>query len=413
MNFLAPGWIGLALLASVGVVAIHLISWRLPRTVALPTARFVPDEPARRAARTIRPADLTLLALRIAILLAGGLALARPVFERTPDGTATVIAVEQSGPSADTAAVRRIERTGNTTYVVFDTVARVVGDEASALAALMEPSAAPSLSVGLVASIREARRLQSEYDTVRIVVASALRRDAFDNATLEVRALWPDSIRVIELPSADKPVAPVRVTVDADIADPIVAGIRLAESNGLLRGESRVIRKPAAGEVARAGEALVYWPVAPNARERVAGIHAAGVTAIGHLIPIPLVDSGRVIARWTDGKPAAVERARDGGCVRSIGFDVPDLGDFTLTPSFQRLAAVLLAPCGGLQRTEPAPDSLIRALAAPTQGTVTASGIPDQGNRMAALLMILAVLLGGLEWWVRQRSVPRLEERVA
>ena len=73
MNFLAPGWIAIAAVASVAVAAIHLIAWRQPRAVKLPTARFVPDEPARRAARTVRPADPALMALRIVILMAGGL----------------------------------------------------------------------------------------------------------------------------------------------------------------------------------------------------------------------------------------------------------------------------------------------------------------------------------------------------
>jgi hypothetical protein len=414
MSFLAPGWIGLALFAAAAVAGIHLISWRLPRTVVLPTVRFVPDEPARRAARTFRPADLVLLALRVAILLAAGLALARPVFDRTPDGSATVIAVERGGPGADTAAIRGIERTGHTAFVVYDTAVHVVTDASEALREVVQRSSQPSLSVGLLAAIREATRLQVNYDTVRIVVASALTRDAFDNATLSVRAMWPDSVRLVRLAPVAPPPVPVSVVSSASIEDPVMAGIRLAEANGLIRGESRVIRDRMSDVAPRAGETVVIWPIAPNDAQRVDGVHADGATAIGYLIPTPLPDSGRVIARWVNGTPAAREFARDGGCTRSIGFDVPDLGDFALTPAFQRLAAVLLAPCRGVRHTDVAPDSLIRALSAPPVGQrdmVTRS--VDHGNRIAALLMIFALLLGALEWWFRRRSMPSLKEQAA
>src|SRR5687767_9003769 len=132
MNFAAPGWIGLAALASLAVVAIHLIAWRLPRTVVLPTARFVPDEPARRAARTIRLADLALLALRVAVLMLGGVAMARPVFESWPSGSATVIAMASVGDSAArTDSVRAVPRTEHTSFVVFDTTANVFTESSS------------------------------------------------------------------------------------------------------------------------------------------------------------------------------------------------------------------------------------------------------------------------------------------
>ncbi|HWP71906.1 MAG TPA: BatA domain-containing protein, partial [Gemmatimonadaceae bacterium] len=110
MTFLAPAWLGLAAGAALAVVAIHLIAWRLPRVVVFPTARFVPDEPARRAARTVRPSDLGLLALRVGIIMAGGLALARPRLDAKPGGTALVVAIERSS-LGDTTALRDSLRT--------------------------------------------------------------------------------------------------------------------------------------------------------------------------------------------------------------------------------------------------------------------------------------------------------------
>jgi hypothetical protein len=205
MSFLSPGWILVAGVASAVVAAMHLIAWQLPRAVPLPTARFVPDEPARRAARTIRPSDLLLLALRVAMLMAVGFALAGPVFRATPAGTARVIAV---GRSADTAAIRErlalIPRGDQTVFVVFDTATSLASDESAALALAADSGAQQSLSAGLLAAIREARLLARDYENVGIALVSTFDRRAFDAATAGVRAMWPDSIQIERLPMAGR-----------------------------------------------------------------------------------------------------------------------------------------------------------------------------------------------------------------
>lgn len=404
MSFAAPGWIGLAALASLVIVAIHLIAWRMPRTVVLPTARFVPDEPARRAARTIRLADLGLLALRVAVVMLGGVALARPVFESRPGGVATVIAVVTAGDSAARMdSIRGIPRTDHASYIVFDTSARVV----SRFPAIFESgSRAFSLSTGMLAAIREARRLQQHYDTVRIALVGPFTRGAFDNATSAVRALWPDSIRVVRIPLSARVPTPARAEFVASGDDPVVAGIRLALSNGLIRGESRVIREGRA-PVADSGPTIVLWPRrAPNDSVRVDGVWAGGITAIGQYVPSPLGDSGRVVARWASGAPAAREFSRGSGCVRAVGFDVPDVGDFVLSPSFQRLASELLAPCDESVDAEPAPDSLLAMLSAPSSAAPIHGLGNESRNRLAAIMMVLAMLLGLTELLVRRNAAP-------
>ena len=413
MNFIAPGWIGLAAVASLAVVAIHLIAWRLPRTVVLPTARFVPDEPARRAARTIRLADLALLALRVAILMLGGIAMARPVFESRPSGLATVIAVAAIGDSAAwTESVRAIPRANHASFVVFDTTAQVFTEFASLPGS--RQGGEYSLTVGLLAAIREARRLRQEYDTVRIALVAPFARSSFDNATSDVRAMWPDSIRLIRIPHAAEAPTPAHVEFTASGDDPVVAGIRLAQSNGLIRGKSRVIREGRATSP-DSGQAVVLWPrTTPNDSERLDAVYAGGMTAIGAFTMTPLGDSGTVIARWMNGAPAAREILSGGGCIRSIGFDVPDLGDFVLTPSFQRLVAELLAPCGAMRQSSIAPDSMIASLSAPTSGSSTRVLVSDDPrNRTAAIIMVLAMLLALAELLVRRRSAPVLAERGA
>jgi hypothetical protein len=408
MNVLAPGWIAIAAVASVAVAAIHLIAWRQPRAVKLPTARFVPDEPARRAARTVRPADPALMALRIVILMAGGLALARPTMTPDPRGQATVIAIEAGG---DTAALRdsmrAIERSDRTAFVVFDTTATVYADEAEAWSAAGREPAVASISVGLVAAIREAHRLARDHESVLLVLASSFARRHFDDATRSIRDTWQDSIRVVRMPASEQSEPAVTVETRATGDDPVVGGILLARANGLLRGAARVVRDSvmaADNAWAEAGRTLVVWPRSTVRTESVDGVHAGGFTAIGHYLRGPAVDSGRVIARWVDGTPAAFEVSRGAGCVRSIGFDVPDAGDFVLTPSFQRLLSVLVAPCGDAHAPGVVPDSLIHALV-PPPAVAPQFALPDEvraPNRLASSILLLAVLLSVVEMRVRR-----------
>jgi hypothetical protein len=422
MSFLAPGWVLLAVAASAVVAAIHLIAWQLPRAVPLPTARFVPDEPARRAARTIRPSDLGLLALRIATLMAAGLALAKPVVRPAPSGTASVIVMQRY---ADTTGLRDsialLPRGERTRFVVFDTSARVFGDESAALSAGTDSVSGASLSVGLLSGIREAKALARDYDRVNIAVVSTFERGAFDGATLDVRASWPDSIRIVRRPLLNSigAVTPIEIVGDGD--DPVVAGIRLAEANELVHGSARVTRGAATSltasdsAFANTGGAVIVWPRNAEAEDRIDGVHATDATAVGHFVPLPLADSGRVVARWVDGRAAVTETAIGAGCFRTVGFDVADVGDLALTPGFQRLAAELLAPCAGNGVAQVASDSLIAAIANPPAEVLSVQ-VPDESgapNRLAATLMALAVLLALAEFIIRHRSLSRRTLEVA
>jgi hypothetical protein len=263
--------------------------------------------------------------------------------------------------------------------------------------------------VGVLAAIREANRLARDYDDVRIIVVSTFTPATFDAATFSIRALWPDSIRLLPLSPA-----PVAATSDALVVvasgdDPVAAGLELARSNRLVHGRARVVRtNPSGADSAWAdsGFAVVIWPVAPDGTpERVDGVVADGVTAIGHFRPLPMADAGHVIARWVDGAAAAVQVARGTGCLRSIGFDVPDAGDFVVTPAFQRLAAKLVTPCQDRRLATVASDSALRRIAA-APDTAAVRTVPDEKpspNRVAALLLLAALLLAVLEMFVRRR----------
>lgn len=413
MTFLAPGWILMAAVASTAIVAIHLIAWQLPRAVSLPTARFVPDEPARRAARTIRPSDLALMALRVAIVMAGGMAMAHPVMAPRPSGTATVIAVERPAATGLRDSLGGISRGDRTVFVVFDSAARVYTDEPSALgdAERPDPASGASVTVGLLGAVREGHRLSRDYASVDLVVISSFARSSIDAATVAVRDLWPDSIRVVRLPAEAAVPTPASVELSAGDDDPVVAGIRLAQSNGLVRGTSRVVRSVATAAdtaSADAGAALVLWPRAERSDTgRVDGVHVDGATALAHFVHATLPDSGRVVARWIDGSAAAREVPRGAGCIRTIGFDLPDAGDFVLTPAFQRLASALLARCGVAPAEGVAADSMLVRLAAPPRQVTVPATDHDGGasNRLAATLMALAVLLALAELVIRRRGV--------
>ncbi len=408
MSFAAPAWLAVAALASLGVVAIHLIAWRQPESVSLPTARFVPDEPARRATRTVRLSDLALMALRVAIVLLAGVGMARPSRDRARSGAARVIVVERRPmradiPLADTIRALMADRV--VSVIAFDTAAQAV-DVESALAPA-NGAAHPSLSSGLVAGIREARRLAGIHERVDIVLASSFPEGAFDAATRAIRATWPDTMRLVRFPPAESPPAG-SVDVRSHGDDPVAAGIRLAVSQGLARGTARVLRDPPTPDDSAwiaPGRVLVVWPREVDAAATVEAIHAPGATVVGYFSRGSGGDSGRVVARWTNGDPAAREVPWRGSCLRTIGFDVPDVGDLTLTPSFQRLAAELVGPCGGSWSMATLSDSALHAFADPPSTAAVAVTPGPAVNRLAAVLVALAALLAVAEMFVRGARV--------
>jgi hypothetical protein len=52
-------WLAVAGVAALGAVALHLLTRQRPRATPLPTARFIPDRPARAPSRAIRPRRIT------------------------------------------------------------------------------------------------------------------------------------------------------------------------------------------------------------------------------------------------------------------------------------------------------------------------------------------------------------------
>jgi hypothetical protein len=416
MTLLAPLWLAAGLAGALGVLALHFIARMRPAPMLLPTARFVPDLPARAASRAPRPTDLVLLALRAAAAVLLGLAFAGPLVTATRVPVARVVVLDRSAAVAnrDSAAALAVSllRDGDV-LVPFDTIADPLpwrdGIEIPA------PRQAPAdLAAALLVALEQARILARRADSVEMVLVSPVDRAAWSDAVLPVRSAWPGAIRVerVATPAVASPALEVALRGDRD--DPLRATLALL---GVLSPESRSVRvlrgAPTAADsawVQDSARVLVLWP-----RERVADSSgsAAGAVVAGDAVAVAPwsradVPDGRPTARWADGAPAASEVALGRGCVRHVGVGLPGVGDVALGPSTQELVQALVAPCGVQAHRGPVPDSLVRRLAG-SGGRVAGAGIVRAGpSTSPATPWLLGAAIGLLliEWLVRGRRLP-------
>ena len=438
MTLAAPLFLLAAGLVALATIAAHLLAWRRPSAVPLPTARFAPERPARVVSRAVRPTDLALLAFRVALVMLVGIALARPTFTFARQGTARVVVVDRSRSARDGFAVaesaRAVFRPGDA-VVVFDSIASEIPD---AMVDAITPMRAGdstsrargSLSAGLVVAVRAAERLSRERDSVEIVVVSPVTADEIDAATGVVRARWAGPVRVIRptLAPADTAAAS-RVAVRAPSNDPVAAALSLV---GPVVGGSdvRVVRDETTVDDSawvRTGGTLVVWPADPDAHgwsRRVARDTAFAVASSIGLVGYTRFDEGAavvapfervavppgegVVARWSDGEVAAADHALGDGCIRSIGVVVPVAGDLALTSAFRQFARRMVSSCNAPTVLARVADSVVARvlLTAPRRGDVpspTASDTsPGPGSRLVPWLLGAALVLAVLELFVRR-----------
>ena len=218
MSFVAPFWLGVAAIAALGVVALHLITTQRPPPSILPTARFVPAGDARASSRAARPADLPLLALRCAALLLMGAAFAGPVTHSGGSPLVRVIAVDRSrGAEAGVRdSVIALARAGDA-LVPFDSSASIVMAGATdSLRALAPGRARGSLSAALVSAWRAARDVARAADSVELVIVSPLTTDELDAASAKIFARWPGRVRLVRTAAARR----VAASVTLESGDP-------------------------------------------------------------------------------------------------------------------------------------------------------------------------------------------------
>jgi hypothetical protein len=418
MSLLAPLALAFGALAAAVVVGLHLLTTRRPPAMLLPTARFVPHADARAVARTSRPTDLLLLALRALAVLLVGAAFARPVPDAPGARVRTVVLLDISSGLADRAAAidsARLRLTEGGVLVVFDTAARVI--PADSLDEVMRGGsdasfAAPGpLSPALAAARTAAGRVARGADSVRLVIVSPLTASAFDAATRSLRDAWPAGAELVRVPAtADTARAPATRLVTARADDPLAPALaRLPAERGAHL--VRIVRSPPSVDdstwAREPSRVLVVWPVgdATLAPDGVTSTGARPATLVAPLARFPVPADERVVARWRDGTPAVVESALGAGCMRSVGVGIPLAGDLTLRDPFARFLAALVEPCGGA-RGVALPDSAVAWLAG--NGEAAPATLLAQASaadwRLGAWLLALALLLLAGEWMLRRRT---------
>ncbi len=391
MTFLAPLWLAAGAAAAAGLVLVHFFARRRPRPAPLPTARFVPDIAARAPSMASRPTDLLLLLVRLAAVVAIGLALARPARTPARRPIRRVVVLDRSravaSASEATDSARAWVGTGDT------------------LVGAGERSHVPTLSSGLIAAIRAASVMRDRADSLELVIVSPFVNASFDAATDSIRRLWPGRARLVQVRAATQ-AAPARITLAGAGDDPLRATVALL--GGRAGAESRIVRAlPAGGDsaFARGGGVLVAWPRDPGSVWPERTTDTVGAVMAGEAVVVaPFVRSATLppshaptlpIAHWVDGVPAAIERAFASGCIRDVAIGVPAVGDLALRGSMRRLVDELTGPCGGRLSLAPADATVLAAMRhdGPLMPAHLAPPVPRRTAASAWLLALAALLL--------------------
>ena len=417
MSFLTPLAFALGVVGALAVVAVHLLTTERPPREILPTARFVPLVEARAVARSRRPTDLFLLALRVLVVLLVGAAFARPVLDAPGPRVRSVVLLDVSGAVADPrdAASRARAALGpGSTLVLFDTGARIVSSDSVSTSTEASGALRPArgaLSPALVAARSAAGQVARGADSLRLVIVSPMSEGMTDAATAGLRAIWPGRAEVVRVAGiADTALSDGPELVTSLVDDPLRPALaRLPRGRGAHR--VRIVRRvPTASDTAwtrAAGHLLVIWPYSTGApvADAVTVSGAGGVTVVAPLVREALVGGGEVLARWRDGAPAVLESPLAAGCVRTVAIGLPLAGDLTLRGPFNQLLQALLVPCGG-RRGVALSDSLVAAFAgvgplAPARLLANEAALDA---RLPAWLLALALVALGAEWLLRRRT---------
>ena len=375
MSFLTPGFLIAAAGAALAVVALHFIVTRRPRAMVFPTARFVPDIPVAARARSVQLSDLLLLAVRVLTILIAGAALARPIFPPQRERVVRVIAADVSGSVANVAetrdSVRALFRRGDA-VVLFDTAAWLANSPDS-IGTKVRVAASGSLSAGLVAALRAGSLVRDGADSVELVVVSPATLAERDRATNAIRSRWPGRGRLVRVSATP--------AADADVS-------RAAQITFLSSSRPR-------------------FAVARNRIDTVGAVVARGNVVIApferrwRFVSDSLAHA-RVIARWVDGEPAAIERDSASTCTRSVAIPIDSTGDMLLRPSFVSFRAALSGPCG---YSASAPDPEAAAMLAATGRLASTAQFPpslDVGSPLARWLAVIALVLAIVDMILRR-----------
>lgn len=402
--------------AALGVIAVHLLSWRRPEPRALPTARFVPPAAQRALSRRIRPSDLLLLALRLVAVWAIGLAVAGPAYHIRQPGIARVIIADRSRAVARLAEVRdSVERLASeatvTRVVLFDSLPTVAGEMAWRDSS--GRTRRGDLDAALITAIREAVDMRNRFDSVDMVLVSALLAEEVSAGTREIVAAYGSPLRFVPVQARPANVPPaLGGGAWPPATDPVGAALRLTMRT--TRPWLRVSRSEltaADSAHATAGGVVVHWLESPEAPLRNDGVLSASGAVVGAFARLD-APAGTPVAWWSDGSPAAAQEPLGTGCVRHVSIGIPARGDAVLRPAFLRLVHDLAAPCdGGDARALLASER--SWLTPPDANAPPVAGAPGSAPLTRRLLLGLALLALVAEWWLRRRRerIPQFVTR--
>ena len=335
MSFAAPIWLLGGGIAALVVLGLHLLARRQPRPFSFPPVRFIPDLPASAASFARKPVDLLLLLLRVSVVLLLAVALARPHLP-PPANVLRLVLVDRSRAArpADDSATATLLRDADR-VIAFDSGGR------------------GSLSTALITAMRSAETMAGQGDSIELTIVSPFAEEEWDDATLLIRRVWEGRIALVPISTATDSATSGSLEIASD--DPLHATLALLALPPEL--SPRLVRSvPTAADSAWANEggALVYWPrhLVGSSWSRTSQDTAPGVMAAEHAVvaafPLPRTPPpGKIIARWSDGSPAATERPLGAGCQRDVAIPVMTAGDLVLRGSMIALTRELLAPCGG------------------------------------------------------------------
>ena len=376
MSFLVPGFLTAAAAAALGVVLLHFIVTRRPRSLPFPTARFVPEIPIAARTRAIRFADIALLLVRVLMIMLVGAALAQPVFVPRRERIARIILADVSESVASRAEIRdsvkAVYRPGDA-IVAFDTSATRVAS-ADSLPHMQRGSSPGSLSAALIAALHLAPSVRRGADSLELIVVSPLVDAEYDRATRAIRALWPGRARLL------------RVAADtANRTQPIIS--------------------PAASGLRPA------FAVSRNRIDTVGGVIVDRHVMIAtferrwRFIPDSL-HRARVVGRWVDGEPAVIERDSGATCVRSTIVQIDSSGDMLLRPDVIRYRTSLVAPCRSVTSTAGVlPDTSSAGMLTGEGQLATATLFPpptESDSPIARWLVVVAIVLAVIDMIARR-----------
>jgi hypothetical protein len=428
MTFLAPGFLWGAIAIAAGIVALHFIVTRQPRASVLPTARFVPDSAATATVRDARPSDLLLMLLRVLVVLAAGAALARPVIKPSRQASGRIFLVDDSRAVANVSeaadSVRRLYRAG-ATVIVFDSAAHSLGAKPlDSLGRGARVNARGNLSTALIAALRGASAIRDKADSIELVIVSPLLDEERDAATDSIRKLWPGRARFVRVAARSDSVIAAKGSMDvrSTAGDGLAIAVSLA-SKSPGNAAVRIVRSAMSADdeawAAAESHVLVVWPiddrpplaVARSAIDQSGGVVSDSARLVAAfdrrwIYPPDSVRGARVVARWADGEPAAVEKESGQGCIRSVDIPVVNIGDLVIRPEFIALTKEIAAPCGERHSSKPASAAVIASLSgggrlAPSDGFTARSDITSP---LAPWLLGIALVAALTELLLRRGS---------